>query len=125
MTHLEGIKILDTFTTIYRTGFNYWACIITFIVVAAIMIIIIVPVIDWLDYYLGSFKILVNFFVILMAVFIGIDMGFMIGKEKKEITKYKICIIDENITMTDFTNTYEILSKEGEVYTVKFKDEVN
>lgn len=59
-----------------------------------------------------------------MAVFIGIDMGFMIGKEKKEVTKYKICIIDENITMADFTNTYEILSKEGEVYTVKFRDEV-
>ena len=53
-------------------------------------------------------------------------MGFIFGYAFQHTipqTTYKICIIDEEkVNMIDFNDTYEVLNKEGEIYTVMFKE---
>lgn len=41
--------------------------------------------------------------------------------EVKYETEYKVTI-DDNVSFKKFTNTYEVLANDGEIYTIKLKD---
>ncbi len=126
MNHVDGIKVLHTVEKYVGTGeFNWLACIIAFFIILAILTMVPRLVIygqtafKWqgarTELGIGS---MVLFASIAFGVFCGFIFQIYIPR-----TEYKICIIDEEkVNMIDFNNTYEVLNKEGEIYTVIFKD---
>lgn len=127
MTHLDGIKVLHTVEKYVGTGeFNWLACIIAFFIALAILTLI--PRLITFGKHAFEWKgtlteFLMGGVILAGSAFIGYLFGYVLQPTIPQTT-YKICIIDENVSMVEFNNTYEILDKEGEIYTVVFKDEV-
>lgn len=125
MNHLDGIKVLDTIERQVGTGeFNWVACIVAFFIVLAILTA--VPrliafgrtAFEWKGTLI---ELIIGGIVLCCSVLMGYTFGYAFQPMVPQ-TIYKICIIDENISMVDFTNTYEVLNKEGEIYTIIFKE---
>ncbi len=126
MNHLDGIKVLNVIETqVAIGGFNWLACIIAFFIVLVILTIF--P--RLLTFGKTAFEwkgVKAEFFIGFFLLLGSAGLGFMFGTIYQPTiprTEYKICIVDENLSMKDFNNTYEIISKEGEIYTVVFKEE--
>lgn len=126
MNHLDGIKILDTIEHQIGTGeFNWLAGIITFFIVLTILTL--VPrlitfgktAFEWKGTLI---ELVIGSIILGCSAFMGYTFAFAFQPTISQTT-YKICIIDEEkVTMVEFNNTYEVLDKEGEIYTVIFKD---
>ena len=126
MNHLDGIKVLDIIERQVSTGeFNWAACIIAFFIILTILTVVPRLMVFGREAFKwrGTLAELVIGGVILgCSVVMGFIYGYTLQPTVSQTT-YKICIIDEEkVSMIDFNNTYEILNKEGEIYTVIFKD---
>lgn len=126
MNHLDGIKVLDTIERQVGTGeFNWVAFIITFFIVLALLTLI--PrlltfgrtAFEWKGTLI---ELVIGFIILGCSVFMGYNLGYAFQPTIPQ-NIYKICIVDEEkVNMIDFNNTYEVLNKEGEIYTVIFKE---
>lgn len=125
MNHLDGIKVLATVERQVGTGeFNWTACIVAFFIVlftltlAPRLIAFRKRAFEWKGTLI---ELVIGSMILGCSALMGFTSGF-ISQPTIPQTTYKICIIDENISMIEFNNTYEVLDKEGEIYTVIFKD---
>lgn len=125
MNHLDGIKILDIIERQVGTGeFNWMACIIAFF--TFLIILTLVPrlvafgrrAFEWKG---TPIELIVGGIILGCSVLMGYAFGNAFQPTVPQTT-YKICIVDETIGVIEFNNTYEVLNKEGEIYTVIFKD---
>lgn len=117
MTHLDGIRVLSKQAV--EIGNRH---IVLTVLVCLVCIIV----------GLFGFALIESVFNIDSEDFIkiGIMLGIMIGVILSNIFfydstidyfTYKVIMEDKNISYQDFTNTYEVLEQDSEIYTVKFK----
>lgn len=59
--------------------------------------------------------------VAVIGVILGLIVGFGAGVPTEYETEYKVIISDE-VPMNEFTERYEIVDKEGKIYTVRERD---
>jgi len=128
---LEGIKIIKTLTeTKYTYGIINLIGGIALLVVGLILLsIIIVCITDLFKHKkiddLGSFIMCVILGVFLILSSIS-TIGNYFTRTQYTTTKYQV-IIDDNVKYNDFVNRYDIISHDGDIYTIKDKltDEFN
>lgn len=113
---MEGITILQTVpTTIWTSGFNL-PFFITLLLAAICLIFCAWFLFDGDDAWVIA---------LIMAVFCGL-ISFVCWDFDESIpgpNKYQV-LIDENVSITEFTNKYKILSQEGITYWVQDKGEI-
>lgn len=113
---MEGITILQTVpTTVWTSGFN-----IPFLITLLLAVICLIFCV-WFLFNCESDWVI--------ALIVGLFCGFVswvcwnIDEEIPGPNKYQV-LIDENVSITEFTNKYEILSQEGITYWVQDKGEI-
>ena len=113
---MEGVTILQTVpTTVWTSGFN-----IPFLITLLLAVIYLIFSI-WLLFDCDSNW----FFALLIALFCGF-MSFACWSFDETIpgpNKYQV-LIDEDVSIVEFTDKYEILSQEGITYWVQDKGEI-
>lgn len=114
MVDMEGIEILSS-TSIYNTLLPEWAIVIGVILTFVFFIIAIILVCaekySWLIPCLFLMIVMVT-----VASFEGVD-----NKNSIHHMEYKV-IIDDSVKMNDFLECYEILDREGKIYTVRERE---
>lgn len=127
MNHLDGIKVLNTITYHEATGELNWLAVViaTFTMLTILTILPRIMTFPKGQRFIwhGKIEFLMGFLIITCSLCFGLLAGYYMFGPTKEVTKYKICIVDENLSMQEFKNTYKILNEEGEIYTVIFRDE--
>lgn len=117
---MPGVEILNTEVIVTETGgFNITAFIITIFFCALIGFII------GLTCSLDDYSHLYGFVLgILIGLILGAFMGIGFQKPiiKNEEVVYKVIISDE-VSFNEFYEKYEILQKEGEIYTITERKE--
>ena len=116
---MTGVEILSTTEVAIDFAFNWKMALITFgiLFVIAVAIGILVSFIseDWSQVVVGIFAGCV--WGVLSAGLVGMVLETPTAYEER----YKVIISDE-VSMTEFVNTYEILSQEGKIYTVRERE---
>lgn len=120
---MAGITILNTGEYLVRTtgGFNLFFLIPLFMLIIPTIFFILCC---FLGTELGTEK---EFFLIeVFSIIIGISFSFAtrhFGGEKITVPKYKVTI-DDSVTYKDFTNRYEVIKQEGQIYTIIDKEDL-
>lgn len=111
---MEGVRILaqsPVYDTVYSWGWS-WSGFIIAILAVAILVTMIIAVLSGT----GEALILLGFIVILGAAsFCCFEKGN--SEEVYSHEEYKV-IIDDSVSLNDFYEKYEVISREGEIYTV-------
>lgn len=111
---MTGITILNTITE------TTWADITGIIFIACMAIGLLASLIALLsveDYFKATpYIISFSVFCFIVALIIGI-FG-----PKREYTTYQV-LIDDNVSMNEFYDKYEIINKQGEIYLIKEKND--
>ena len=117
---MPGIEILNTEVIVTETGgFDVTACIITIFFCALIGFII------GLTTSLKDYSPILG---LILGILIGLIFGALVGIAlqkpiiKNEEVVYKVIISDE-VSFNEFYKKYEILQKEGKIYTITERKE--
>ena len=106
---LEGITVLNTYVEVNAAAaIGLW---ITFVILAAL------SVYGW---YLAANRHTISHFVVAIitsALCVGALIGATVTPISKE-THYQV-IIDKEVSFLEFTEFYEVVKVEGEIYTIK------
>lgn len=113
---MNGIEILSTTEVATTTAWNTTACAIAFWITMAICIgfgiYFSITDYDWSWFLLAAiFGVLLS---LLMMAFVGYITEYPTAYE----TQYKVTI-DDNVSMNEFNEKYEIVSQEGKIYTIR------
>lgn len=103
---MEGVTILSTGTAML--GIGWGMAIILALVVFAIMYVF-DPLDDDFEWRIG-FAIFMFVLSFLLLAFLAVDTT--------EVTEYKVTI-DDSVKYVEFTEKYEVIDQEGEIYTVR------
>lgn len=110
---MAGITILNTITeTTWAdiTGIIFIVCMVAGLITSLIALLL------FENYFeVASCVISFSAFCLIMALIIGI-FG-----PKREYTTYQT-LIDDNVSMNEFYDKYEIINKQGEIYLIKEKN---
>lgn len=113
---MNGVTILNTIKEIsYTGGITIWT-ILVILIFGGLAISLIV---------IGTFDKDASCFILAIGT---IFMGFLLGAlsynhggQPIETYKYQV-IVDENVSFKEFTNYYDIVGQEGQIYIVKEKN---
>lgn len=119
---MNGVEILTSSEVVANTMFNwkaFWIIFaISFFVIFLISIFIkLVEDLEW--FFIPIFTIAVG--LIGGVLFGGLFGGTILATPSEYETQYKVTISDE-VSMNEFNEKYEIIDKEGKIYTVREKD---
>lgn len=114
---MDGVTILNTNVSTYNAGeiiFGFFICALTCVVAVGTIANMIMDhdIFDgWIwALYIFLLALLVVAFVMGLAVIVD---GFTHNETTYEVT------IDDNVSMTEFMSTYEIVEQRGDIYVVK------
>lgn len=115
---MEGIRILSTEEVVSRSEFNLkialTACIIIFAVFIISGIFASIKENDWLNLAITGF---IGLFA---SILVAIGFGITFEKPIEYTTQYKV-IVSEEVSFVEFYEKYEIIEKDGEIYTIREK----
>lgn len=103
---MEGVTILSIGTVILGIS---WGTAIILALITSLVIYIINPMEADFDWRIGC----ATFIFILSFLFLAI-----VSVDTTEVTEYKV-IIDDSVKYVEFTEKYEVIDQEGEIYTVR------
>ena len=109
---MEGITILHEYTA---GGPDIGCAILAGLVSLAILAVIIFAI------YLRikkAEKFSFGTWIVLSLALFGIIAGFIGSVKRPSYTEYMV-LLDNNIRYVEFTNTYEVIKQEGEIYTIR------
>lgn len=110
---MDGVTILATEQVVSSFAFNWWACLIGFIIFNILILVI------GLAHDMIGAKII----YILASVFgvvAGVLGGFAFGIPTAYETQYKVTVASD-VSMAEFYEHYEVIEQEGLIFTVKEK----
>lgn len=112
---MAGIEILNEYIVASEWAFNYWVAL--GILVVALMVGVIVCIKE------KEAPLIILFLVLGVSAgaLAGSFMGCIAPLEQHQVTRYEI-IIDDTVSMNEFYEKYEIIDKEGKIYTVEEKE---
>lgn len=112
---MEGIEILSVGEEIIRSGFNWTAAAIAFIVLG---------IIGALVYFAegGIDKTSAVIITLIIGLVFASINGFMIAPKVGSIPTYKV-IIEDSVNFNEFNEKYEIIEQDGRIYTIKERGE--
>lgn len=115
---LEGIEILNQTEIATKAEWITIAGIISFILMFVFVVLTVITAIEcennlWIVMY-----VLVFFSFFVFVCFLALDQGTNIptGKYEYQVT------IDDNVSMTEFHEKYEIVDVKGKIYTIREKE---
>jgi hypothetical protein len=111
---MNGVEILNEYTVASQWSFNYWAAIITFVILSIVVILVAIYDKTASDLWLLTL-------VVAAAVMLGSVVGAIIPLECHQEARYKVTV-DDSVSMNEFLDKYEILDQEGKIYTVKERE---
>ena len=119
---MDGVNILNEFEVVTKTVFSWdsfwWGALLGVIIGLVAAIIFGLKEADWLAFFVG-----LGVFCTIFALLIGLLGGSLLKPKPVEYeTRYEVSI-DENVSMQEFMNTYEIIETRGSIYTVREKRE--
>lgn len=105
---MEGVTILSTATVILGIS---WGTAIIFALIASLVTYALNPMEKDFGWRIGcaTFVFILSFVVL---AFVSVDTT--------EVTEYKVTI-DDSVKYVEFTEKYEVIDQEGEIYTVREK----
>lgn len=112
---MEGITVLNTIDHVIRGWGFTWVSGVLFAAAVVGVIMIIYGVTEYEDAF--------SMIGVLLAIFCTL-FGLLVTSEGKVVNEYKTyeVIIDESVSLNEFTNCYEIVKQRGEIYEIKEKD---
>ena len=110
---MEGVTILSTATV--TLGLSWGAAILIALVVFVFMFILfsVLIVDEPIEYLFAAVAAFLLTAIALIPLWISID--------PTEVTDYKV-IIDNSVKYVEFTEKYEVIDQEGEIYTIREKE---
>lgn len=108
---MEGIEILSVGEEIIRSGFNWTAAAIAFIVLG---------IIGALVYFAegGIDKTSAIIITLIIGLVFAFPIGFATSPQVGSIPTYKVTI-EDSVNFNEFNEKYEIIEQDGKIYTVK------
>lgn len=107
---MEGVTILSTGTAMLGISWG-WAILLALLVF--VIIYAFDPLGDGFDWRIG--------FATFMFVLSFLSLAFL-AVDTTEVTEYKVTI-DDSVKYVEFTEKYEVIDQEGEIYTVRERAE--
>lgn len=117
---MNGVEILSS-ETIYATDMLRW--ILPVFVGIGILIGFIIAIVERVDFGFNTGSIFAIFTCALIGLFIG-TIGMLMSAHKTttvDYIEYKVTI-DEEVNFIEFVDKYEILGREGKIFTVRERD---
>ena len=117
---MNGIEILSTAEVVAATAYNTTACVIAFCITMGICIGfgIYFSITD----YTWSWLFVAVVFGILISLLVLVAVVDITEYPTDYETYYKVTI-DDSVSMNEFNEKYEIVSKEGKIYTIRERKE--
>lgn len=116
---LDGITILNQSEIITEPGWTQTAAIISAVLMIVFFFASIFSLIcakEKLGYVIFSLMIL-SAIATMIFVILGANIKVPTGKYEYQVT------IDDNVSLNEFNERYEIIDKDGKIYTIKEKEE--
>lgn len=115
---MQGIKILNTIPIME----HYLPVPVKIIIISAFLVVIATSIFFTIvfqdDEYFG--------FCVLFGIIVIITTPFIYGCFERPTGKYKYQVtIDDSVTYKQLTEKYEVLEQNGEIYTIKLKENDN
>jgi len=119
---MNGVEILFQEEVVVKTVFN-WKLVLSILPIIFMVFLVAFGLMQYKENVFKSWKktIIVTFIAFLIESVFVLPVGFEFDKPKTYKTQYKVTISEE-VSMTDFNEKYEILEKEGKIYTIQEKD---
>ena len=114
---IDGVTVLNTFSAEDRIVILVLE--IIFILALMFHLYLIVLSRKEKDIFFAVFVGIVAILYMLIAIVLNYSY---VNWDEKEHRRYEVTI-DENVSFKDFYNKYEVIKTEGEIYTIKIKDE--
>ena len=119
---MDGVIILNEFEVVTKTVFSWesfwWGALVGVIIGVVAAIIFGLQEADWCAFFVG-----LGAFCTFIGLLVGLLGGFVWKPQPVEYeTRYEV-FIDENVSMQEFMDTYEIIETRGSIYTVREKYE--
>ena len=118
---MEGVQILNQFEVVTKTIFSWKSFWIGAIIGAAVAVTIILLVMisdfDW-----STFGIMCAVFIPIVSIILALFAGFLIGPTPTEYETHYEVSINENVSMQEFMDKYEIIETRGSIYTIREKN---
>lgn len=115
---MEGIRILSTEEVVSKTEFSLNNALITGIIIFAVLIILgifaSIKEHDWFDLAI------IGFIGLFVSILVAIGGGLAFEEPIEYTTQYKV-IVSEEVSFVEFYEKYEIIEKDGEIYTIREK----
>ena len=114
---MNGVEILSS-ETIYETTSYPW--IIAILVAIGFLGGLIIAIVHWIDYGFDGNDILMIIGCAVIGAYFGF-LGFIFSERESDTVdyiEYKVTI-EDSVSMNEFLDKYEILDREGKIYTVK------
>lgn len=111
---MDGVTILATEQVASSFSFNWWACLIGFIIFGVFTIAIGLAhdmLGDAIIYILAG----------IFGIVAGVIAGFAFGIPTEYETQYKVTVTSD-VSMAEFYEHYEVVEQEGLIFTVKEKN---
>ena len=117
---MEGVTILNQFEVVAETTFNWSAFECGFLIgiCMGLIIGIIFGLSEW-DWFAFLFMFLAT--GLAMGVLLGLLFGFVINPTPVDYETHYEVTINEEVSMTEFMDKYEVIETRGLIYTVKEK----
>ena len=118
---MNGVNILNEFEVVTKTVFSWesfwWGALIGVIVGLTVAIIFGLHEMSWEAFFYGLVAFCMSF-----GLFIGLMSGFIVKPKPVEYETHYEVSINEDVSMQEFMDKYEIIETRGTIYTVKEKN---
>ena len=118
---MEGITILNQFEVVTKTVFSWesfwWGALIGVGIGLIVAIIFGLSELNWDAFLLG-----LGVFCTLIGLFLALMGGFLVKPTPVEYETHYEVSINEDVSMQEFMEKYEIIETRGSIYTVKEKN---
>ena len=116
---MDNVVILDSYEVVTGYSFNWnavWVTAIATFIIALVAYLATVWECEVLPWTLA----LISLWIFCTAVIGGLFGATIAAKPSEYTTEYKV-YLEGNVDMTEFTDTYEIISQEGLIFIVREK----
>lgn len=117
---MNGVEILNQ-TNVYQTEGEAWIFLLCIGISFLLGLAITIP--GWIKYGYDSDVPAIMCLCLVLGLFVGVISFIVSVHDTDELNyiKYQVTISDE-VSLNDFMDKYEILDKDGKIYTVKEND---
>ena len=117
---MDGVTILNQFEVVTKTVFSWesfwWGALAGAIIGFGVSVIFGLQEQEWLAFFVG-----LGVFCTLLGLLLGLLGGFVLMSTPVEYETHYEVSINENVSMKEFMDKYEIIETRGFIYTVREK----